>query len=158
MPMFIYTACMGLVDCCRPHAYCKPHGPVKYIKLHRSSPTFYRTSTNLNWISKKKADGRPVTAPTGFLHSGSDPNYILRGNSIVQLTLLVISWCRQDWPKGYVRSWWGQKRSEKKNHFTNDVKPLISKRADGVGFKQTKTSQMFSQLDSLLTLGADGRV
>ena len=48
------------------------------------------------------------------------------------------------------------KKIRKKNHFTNDVKPLISKRADGVGFKQTKTSQMFSQLDSLLTLGADG--
>ena len=48
------------------------------------------------------------------------------------------------------------KKDQKKNHFTNDVKPLISKRADGVGFKQTKTTQMFSQLDSLLTLGADG--
>ena len=43
-------------------------------------------------------------------------------------------------------------KNRKKNHFANDVKPLISKRADGVGFKQTKTSQMFSQLDSLLTL------
>ena len=49
-----------------------------------------------------------------------------------------------------------KKDQKKKNHFTNDVKPLISKRADGVGFKQTKTSQMFSQLDLLLTLGADG--
>ena len=158
MPMFICPVCLGLVDCWRPQVYCKPHGPVKYITLHRSSPTFYRTSTNLNWISKKKADVRPVTAPTGFLHSDSDPNYILRGNSMIQLTLLVISRCRQDWLKRYVCSWWGRKRSEKKNHFTNDVKPLISKRADGVGFKQTKTSQMFSQLDSLLTLGADGWV
>ena len=155
MRMVICPVCLGLVDCWRSQVYCRPNGPEKYITLHLSSPTFYRTSTNLNWISKKKADVRPVTAPTGFLHSDSDPNYILRGNSMIQLTLLVISRCRQDWLKRYVCSWWGRKRSEKKNHFT---KPLISKRADGVGFKQTKTSQMFSQLDSLLTLGADGWV